>query len=368
MNRKVQPAFVLLVLALLATTCGGEAPTVTPVQVLALGDEAFRNEATGYSILYPLGWHHISKRQLGADFFYAPGEPIEQIMKGDVMPTVPLVVIAGGTLGSILEGGFDHAQDARGMLDEVVAGVNESEDFSEGKIQELSVANQVALAADVGWSEKGVEVAGRFVTIHMGDRGFVIQAVGTVAGWEAFVPTFEAMLASMTIFEPVPQILLSEDYLGDGYFISFPAGWRVYIVEGVSIFAAKQEFLEEEVPSVPVMLIESGALDTLSSGKLAEAQDAREMLGVIVEVYRAKDKNIEFDEIQDVTISDRRGASISMHWDEDGTPAFQLITAIHQGNWGLLIQTVGTVEGWQTFIPVYEEIIKALVILFEPEP
>ncbi len=367
MKYRATLVFSVFILVLVVTACGGaqntatpEPPTVTPVPILPLEDEPFRNQILGYSILYPQGWQQIEVKEIGTDFLYAPGEPIEEIMQGLVLPGVPLIVIGGGPLQTLFDGGFAGMQDALEMLDEVVAGVSENEAFRKGEVQELTVAGQAALAVDVNWVENEVEAAGRFVAIHMGDRGFVIQAVGSAEGWAALVPTWEAMLGSMAIFEPAPQYLLSEDFFGDGYFISFPVGWRVYTAEGISILAAKQEYVEEDVPSIPLVLLESGSLATLSRGQVAEAQDARQMLEAIVEAHRAQDTEYEFSEVQDVTISDEPGASISIRWQEDGTPALKRVIAVHKGDWGFLIQAVGSEAGWGHFAPVYEEMLKTV--------
>jgi hypothetical protein len=372
MRHKANPSFMLLVLVLTAVSCGPVAPTATtaptstPIPALPLEEPPFRSQALGYSIQTPQDWKRVSLQAIGADFYYDPGEPFEQVMAGEAVATVPLVVIAGGGLETMFDGLLGQAQDAQEMLDKVLEGVTGNQDFAQGEPQDLTVAGHAARAVDVAWSENGVEAAGRFVAVHVGDRGFVVQAVGTAGGWGSFATTLEAMLDSMVVFEPVEEIVLSEDFVGNGFYISFPAGWRVYEAGQIYMFAARQEFLEQDVPPIPVVLTEAASLVTLSNGQVADAQNAREILEAIAEAHRARGREIEVSEIEDVLISNEQGASASFRWSQGGTDALQLVAAIHRGETGFIIQAVGTDKGWETFAPVYEEMLKTLFV-FEPE-
>jgi hypothetical protein len=372
MRRKANLSFMLLVLMLAAASCGPVAPTVTtvptstPIPALPLQEPPFRSQALGYSILAPQDWKRVSLLAIGADFYHDPGEPFEQVMAGQAVATVPLVVIAGGGLETMFDGLLGQARDAQEMLDKVLEGVTGNQAFSQGEMQDLTVAGQIGRAVDVAWSEDGVAVAGRFAALHMGDRGFVIQVVGTVEGWESFASTFEAMLDSMSVFEPVGEIILSEDFVGSGFYISFPAGWRVYEAGQMYMFAARQEFLEEDVPSVPVVLAEASSLVTLSNGQVAGARNAREILEALAEAHRARGREVEVSEIEDALVGNEEGARFSLRWSQGGTEAQQRVSAIHWGESGFIIQAVGTDDGWQTFAPVYEEMLKTLYV-YEPE-
>jgi hypothetical protein len=89
------------------------------------------------------------------------------------------------------------------------------------------------------------------------------------------------------------------------------------------------------------------------------------MLEAIVEAHRAQDTEYEFGEMQDVTISEEPGASISIQWQENGIPALKRIIAVHKGDWGFIIQAVGSEAGWAPFAPVYEEMLET--VAFFPE-
>jgi len=227
MNRKLGPIFfVLLCLALAALACSGggatdtpastdtpvpatatsvpatatpvpPTPTETPIPGLELDDEAFRNETSGYAILYPQGWQRFYDEAMEADIFYDSKEPIEEVLYGDVAPTVPIVLVMSGPLQTIFYGDLDETQDAQEMLEIFMEWVDEV-----GEVEDVTVDGEPAAAVNVNWVEDEVAWAGRVVAIHLGDRAIIIQGAGTAESWETFIPTFEAMLASLEISEP----------------------------------------------------------------------------------------------------------------------------------------------------------------------
>jgi hypothetical protein len=234
-------------------------------------------------------------------------------------------------------------------------------------VQTVTVAGQEAVAADAGWSSEEGEVAARYVVIHLGDRVVVIQNMGKEESGEAFAPTFEAMLDTVILFEPVAQTTLTQEYDGGDYAVLYPEGWETRSAGTTTFFFQSEEILEDEVPSVPVVVIDSGPLDTISSGELAGTGDAREMLVAFREARRAEGREFQMEEIEEINFGGDVGAMTSFLWIEDGVPAMDLAVAVHDGHWGILVQAIGTVKGWQTFAPVYGEMVESIT-LQEREP
>ncbi|MEA3396827.1 MAG: NHL repeat-containing protein [Chloroflexota bacterium] len=172
-------------------------PTETPIPGLELKDKAFRDETSGYAIHYPQGWLHLYDEGMEMDVFYDSEESIEEVMEGDIAPTVPVMLIMSGPLQTIFYGDLDETQDAQEMLQVFTEWVDEV-----GEVEEVTVDGEPAAAVNTSWTEDEVSWAGRAVAIHLGDRAIAIHGAGTAKSWETFIPTFEAMLASLEIFEP----------------------------------------------------------------------------------------------------------------------------------------------------------------------
>ncbi len=176
------------------------APTATPTPLpgLALGTEPFRSAAGGYSVRYPEGWQLLDF--MGMVIFF----PTEEAMEAEI-PTEMLVMIEGGPLAdlSLIEADLSAATDSRQMLDLALQtmGGNDST-FQAGEVHDVRVGKEQAAYADISGEESGVAVAGRLLCIHLGENGVNIVTAGPADRWIEFVPTFEAMVASMTFFPP----------------------------------------------------------------------------------------------------------------------------------------------------------------------
>ena len=338
-----------------------------PIEPPDEGHPLFRSEAGGYAVLYPEGWKVFSLEEARSDFFYANEVVIEEVLSGGTLPVVPIVGITTGPIDDIYEGQLVGAETPQEVLDMLVGWVGESESFEKSEVQSLTLAGEEAVAIDVGWSQGDSLVTGRDVVLQQGNRIMVIQAVGKAETWPAFLPAFEGMLESLVLFDPAIVLELGKEYEDELYAIQYPSGWEVYSLGALTVIVHSEEILDEKVASVPVVLIESGSLDTLSGGIMTGAQSAQEMLDALGESLLADNPDVQIGEVEPVSAGDNLGAAVSVLWFEDGIPAMNLSYALHKGDWGILIQGVGSVDGWSSFSDTFGEMVESLVVYEQEE-
>ena len=336
--------------------------TPRPVEPPGEGDPLFHNEVAGYSILYPKGWKTFAFEETSSDFFFSSEVVIKEILSGESLPQVPVVGITSGPIDIIYEGQLAGAESAEEVLDTLLAWVSEYESFEAGEVTTLPLAGEEAIAIDVAWSQDGDAVMGRDIVLKQGDRALVIQTVGREETWDAFLPAFEGMVESLVLFEPTTQRELSEEYEGELYTILYPSDWVVYSLGELTVLVESDEILDEAVASVPVILIESGSLDTLAGGIMTGTQSAEEMLEALGQSRLADNPDIHLGNIEPVSGGGNLGAAVSVLFFEEGIPAMNLSFALHLGDWGILIQGIGSVEGWADFSDVYGDMVDSLVV------
>jgi len=333
--------------------------TATSIPILEMEDEAFRNEASGYAIQYPKGWQHTFDDDARGDIFYGGKEAIDEVMDGDVPLSKPLVIVMGGSIEDIFYKDMAETENAQEMLELVIGGMDEDAEITpEG---EVTIGDETAAAVDMRWSEDGTDYAGRAVAIHLGDWGYVIMGASPVEDWEAFAPTLDAMLDSMTILEPVKPLVTQEYDSGD-YTILYPENWQTLSFGEMSAFYASDAILEEDIPSTPMVVIECGSLDTISDGEVAAAKNALEMIEAIGEARLAEGKDFEMGEVDTVLLGGQPAAAVDIRWIEDDIPVLNLALAVHMQDWGIIIQAVGEVSGWDSFGDTFQEILGSMTI------
>ncbi len=219
MNRKLVFA-LLLILTLLASACGGgkesstdtpkptqppPPPTDTPVSpppvipALELSAEALRSEAGGFALNYPDGWEYFDIE--GSVLIYKS----EKVRK-EGAPSVPLVSVGSAALEGWSE--MTNVQDSREMLEVAAASLAEGDEpFEIGEIEEIVIAGEAAAFVDISGEQGGEPVAGRFLAIYMGNWDVLVVSAGAAESWEAFVPTFDAMMATLSLFEPTAPVI-----------------------------------------------------------------------------------------------------------------------------------------------------------------
>ncbi len=164
------------------------------------------------------------------------------------------------------------------------------------------------------------------------------------------------------LFEPITQLQLNEEYDDDLYTILYPSDWVVYSLGELTVLVESEEILDEAVASVPVVLIESGSLDTLAGGIMAGTQSAEEMLEALGQSRLSDNPDIHIGDIEQVSGGGNLGAAVSVLWREEGIPAMNLSFALHLGDWGILIQGIGTVDGWAPFSDTFGDMVDSLVV------
>jgi len=343
------------------------APTPTQIATLELGAEQYRNGANGFAIAYPQGWEQYAFTDDSRILFHAGTQPVEEIFGGNVSLKDPIVVVTGGPVDKIYDGQLQGAETTLDILDILLSWLSDYESFKAEEPQTLTVSGQEAIAVDVIWTQEDVAMAGRDVVIQDGDRIIAIQAVGTAEDWQTFRPTFEAMVDSLVLFAPdLSQYVLTETHQGQGYAIGYPTDWQVRSTGDVTVIFESQAVLQEEAPSVPVVQIDAGPLERILDGIAAQATNATEMLEAVGETKRAEGAELQMGGIQEITGGDEPGAAVSITWLENDVATMDLAFALQRGDWGIVIQAVGTLEGWQDFAPIYGEMIESLA-LDEPQ-
>jgi len=183
----VVSATLLALLGLLLGACGPKQ------EGLPLEEQPYRNDLGGYTIRYPKDWLYDAYG--GQVMFY---ESEEAAMTE--VPSTPIVLLEVATIDELdysYVSGISEAKDSRAMLQILVDDLRGQGEVSVGATQDLTVGGSKAAAADIRGTEQGLDIAGRVVCVHLGDRGGVFVAVGAREDWDEFVPTFEAMLGSM---------------------------------------------------------------------------------------------------------------------------------------------------------------------------
>jgi hypothetical protein len=177
-------------------------PTETPEPTLELEAEAFRSDMGGYALRYPTGWQILGFA--GMTVVYVSEEALEADL-----PTEPVILIEGAPLADLSEGEMADAQSAEEMIEAIVTlQAEEGDEWEMSEVQEITVSGGTGAFADITWVEEGVSVSGRFLTFHMGDQGVLVIGAGITEKWEPFLPTFEAMMASLSLFEPTEEPMI----------------------------------------------------------------------------------------------------------------------------------------------------------------
>jgi hypothetical protein len=153
----------------------------------------FRSEELGYTIRYPEGWQYNGA--YGEVVFYESEDVL-----GEGFGSAPIVLIMGGLVEEMPFGSGPVPENARDIVDAFIEDV--PSDFDVGKVQDTPVGEENGACVDLSGEEEGKNVTGRVCAAISGVRGFVIVAYSPTEAWGGFKSTFDAMLGSMTFFEP----------------------------------------------------------------------------------------------------------------------------------------------------------------------
>lgn len=162
-----------------------------PTGDIELADEPFVNEAKGYSIAYPDGW-----QSLDMDFAVAFAPDLSAAVSGDL--PMAMIVMAD-TIEDFLDGALvgiteDQLEAVLAMSSSFVG-----EDMELGEVESFSLNGLSATGASAEMvADDGSPMAG-YVVLILGDtHAAIIVAAAPADQWEAFQPTFVAMLDTFT--------------------------------------------------------------------------------------------------------------------------------------------------------------------------
>lgn len=204
-RRMALPVSLLLLLAGAALACGqSPSPTAAGLPLVA---EPYRAEEQGYTIRYPEGWVCAYDDQwapaLGC-FIPLPGVNRPRL---DNLEDYRFVVIMAYSVDELSPAGVAASANAREVLLQLIGLANtdvwgSAPQFSE--VQDTKAGSEPAAYVDVNTSHGyyGVPQSARIVITRWGDRVIMVNGYSAPAVWEDFLPTFSAMVASMTFFEP----------------------------------------------------------------------------------------------------------------------------------------------------------------------
>lgn len=189
-------AVALVLLATVLAACGEE------YKGLPLAEEPYRNEDYGFTIRYPEGWECHFHR---SDFY---GDMVWCIRWDKVLW---VAILTSPTENWEFEG-RSRAQHNREILEQALLYIfrYEPEEPEFGTVRTTKVGRHDAAYVDIPVNDPvpGDPIVFRVVCAEVGDQ--VVAIIGEAylpdEAWEeiipSFIPTFEAMLESMTFFEP----------------------------------------------------------------------------------------------------------------------------------------------------------------------
>ncbi len=170
-----------------------ELPTVEPPPSGEgeLAAEPFVSQTKGYSIAYPEGWQAMDMGEM-AIF-------LEDIaaMSGDGVPTA--VVVMAGAIEDFLGGALaDVSQDQLEAVLTLASG-QMGEGMELGEVETFTVNDLSAVGADLtGTADDGTSIGGYVSLVLSDSQAAMIMAIIPAEQWEAFQPTFLAMLDTFT--------------------------------------------------------------------------------------------------------------------------------------------------------------------------
>lgn len=206
-------------------------------------------------------------------------------------------------------------------------------------------------------------------------------ATATPPATPTAAPTATAIPATATPVPPTPTAtatgtrapaleLEEEPYRNRpaGYAVQHPAGWVHTDVNGIVVFSANEEILADassggDVPSIPVVLIEAGALDDILYGEAADAAGAADLLEVALLDISGYWEDFQASDPARVTVGGEPAVSAAMNWSMEGVAAGGHAVAIHLGDRGVVIRTIGTAESWEQFSATLDAMLESMTFL-----
>lgn len=217
MRRRYWPIATLLLLVLLSGGCGPKAtptpvPTNTPLPpTQPPPTDTAAPPDTPAPTKVPSVDLDPEERVEGGGFAFRPppgymvdiSEAEAFMMAPDADMSGPLFMLTGGPLDELDMEGVAGVDDLFDLLASEFA-----QEVDIGEPREITVGGSPGRAAQISGAPEGEELTGRLVAAMPSDeQGFMILGAAPVGRWEEEIaPLFEAILASVTFFEPVVAV------------------------------------------------------------------------------------------------------------------------------------------------------------------
>ena len=287
----------------------------------------------GFAIVLPEGWQaSVSAKD---DTTYMANS--EAVWKAE-LPPAPLVIVVTGPLDTLFTGAVAKARIASDVLMVAAGALGKDWAVKVGAPSEMTVNGYPAAIGVIedDKPDRRPQLRGRCVSVLLQGRAAVLWTIGPQAEWQAFSPTFDGMLASVTFAEPVLQSAkgnatrvaaastqvtttpapgkanapkptarpttapvphhfptASDLYVNgtEHYSLLAPTAWRVMEEGSMFTIAASVDDFSLPTPRGPVVEVMTGSLGQLYDGAAKGATDANGLLQVAIQVQAGRSIN-----------------------------------------------------------------------------
>ena len=376
-------------------------PTLTPSPTSSFPQGGiYYDEEAGFAIALPRQWMTAKE---GMRTYMA----ITREVWGSRFPNDPLLILVAGPLDEIFEGALARADTPDDVL-MVAAGVLGRDwrlkvtSIAETTLEGYPAVRGVVEDADPG---RAPQLVGSVVATLLDGRALTIWALTPFDQWEEFEPTYQAMMSSLTLTEPVrraqaeetvvqvpmsqaatatPTIrrppavdsrltpatratatatkltfpAVEDPYTNDveNYSLLVPKGWRVMIEDGTFTIAPTVDDFSAPVLEVPMVEVTVGSLAVLYDGAASGADGPGPLLDAALKIQLERGIN---------ALGSPRSIQV------DGHPAAlvdlsgagfrgQLLSVHLGGSRAALMGVLAPESQWDSFAPVFQAMVTSL--------
>jgi hypothetical protein len=322
----------------------------------------YTDAETGLSLRLPEGWAAIS-------FFGMTiiGESEEAL--GTATDQVPDVVILVAT-GSAedLDVDLTDVQSPADLFKEA-EDLALGEDVEIGEVEELEVDGYPAAAAEmtnvVFDSDSEAPMNGYIVAVILADQARVAMFVGaaTPDRWEETLPTFQAIVESMTFAEPqAVEIPTGDGGLADepfvneskGYSIAYPDGWEsmdlgaMIGMDANSAMAFIPDLGSMTSGTPTAVIVMADTIETFLDGALVNVTEDK--LGSVMTLAAESMGDQELGEVEELTVDDRPAVGAQLTGTAtDGAPTSGYATLILGDTHAAIVMAMMPADQWTDF-------------------
>jgi len=152
----------------------------------------YRNATGGYSLLYPEGWYYTEDE---TTVIFAESEEASEAALGEA----PMIMFIVGPLSEIAESlGLEEITDPVAALEAMA----ENLEAEMGEIETGTIDSYPAALTEMSGTQEGTPYRGAIAVVLVEERAVYGVALAPPDQWDAFRPTFIAMINSLLFFEP----------------------------------------------------------------------------------------------------------------------------------------------------------------------